>query len=88
MATPSLERYLVGAAQILHKVAHFLNKLVFCLFAEDAKGPASEPLLPNRLFSTILASGKKDSVRFERQLKNLFQAMAERHGAFGEHVIQ
>ena len=59
-----------------HKVAHFLNKLVFCLFAEDAKGPASEPLLPNRLFSTILASGKKDSVRFERQLKTLFQAMA------------
>ena len=71
-----------------HKVAHFLNKLVFCLFAEDAKGPASEPLLPNRLFSTILASGQKDSVRFERQLKSLFQAMADRHGAFGEHVIQ
>lgn len=71
-----------------HQVAHFLNKLVFCLFAEDAKGPASEPLLPNRLFSKLLASGQKDPVRFERQLKNLFQAMSDRHGAFGEHVIQ
>ena len=70
------------------QVAHFLNKLVFCLFAEDASGPASEPLLPNRLFSSILANGRKDIVRFERQLKNLFQAMADRHGAFGEHVIQ
>lgn len=71
-----------------HQVAHFLNKLVFCLFAEDAKGPASEPLLPNRLFSKLLASGQKDPVRFERQLKNLFQAMSDRHGAFGEHIIQ
>ena len=71
-----------------HQVAHFLNKIIFCLFAEDAKGPASEPLLPNLLFSTILKNGKKDLPRFERQLKNLFHAMSDRHGEFGEHVIQ
>ncbi len=70
------------------QVAHFLNKIIFCLFAEDAKGPASEPLLPNQLFSTILKNGKKDLPRFERQLKNLFHAMSDRHGEFGEHVIQ
>jgi hypothetical protein len=59
-----------------HKVAHFLNKIIFCLFAEDAKGPASEPLLPNQIFSTVLQNGRKDISRFERQLKNLFKAMS------------
>ena len=70
------------------QVAHFLNKIIFCLFAEDAKGPASEPLLPNRLFSSILKNGQRDLPRFERQLKNLFHAMSDRRGEFGEHVIQ
>ncbi|MCA3003569.1 MAG: class I SAM-dependent DNA methyltransferase [Rhodocyclaceae bacterium] len=71
-----------------HQVAHFLNKIIFCLFAEDAKGPASEPLLPNQIFSTVLKNGRTDISRFERQLKNLFKAMSDRHGEFGEHVIQ
>jgi type II restriction/modification system DNA methylase subunit YeeA len=71
-----------------HKVAHFLNKIIFCLFAEDAKGPASEPLLPNQIFSTVLKNGRTDIGRFERQLKNLFRAMSDKHGEFGEHVIQ
>jgi type II restriction/modification system DNA methylase subunit YeeA len=71
-----------------HKVAHFLNKIIFCLFAEDAKGPASEPLLPNQIFSTVLQNGRKDISRFERQLKNLFKAMSDRNGEFGEHLIQ
>ena len=70
------------------QVAHFLNKIIFCLFAEDAQGPASEPLLPNQLFSTILNNGRKDIARFDRQLKNLFRAMSEHHGEFGEHFIQ
>ena len=71
-----------------HKVAHFLNKIIFCLFAEDARGPASPPLLPNRLFSKVLETGQKDIERFQRQLKNLFRAMSDRHGEFGEHLIQ
>lgn len=71
-----------------HQVAHFLNKIIFCLFAEDAKGPASEPLLPNQIFSTVLKNGRTDISRFERQLKNLFGAMSDKHGEFGEHVIQ
>ena len=69
-------------------VAHFLNKIIFCLFAEDAKGPGSEPLLPNQIFSTVLKNGRTDISRFERQLKNLFRAMSDKHGEFGEHVIQ
>ena len=70
------------------QVAHFLNKIIFCLFAEDARGPASPPLLPDRLFSKILETGEKDIARFQRQLKNLFHAMSDRHGEFGEHLIQ
>ena len=71
-----------------HQVAHFLNKIIFCLFAEDARGPASPPLLPDRLFSKVLETGQKDIERFQRQLKNLFRAMSDRHGEFGEHLIQ
>jgi type II restriction/modification system DNA methylase subunit YeeA len=71
-----------------HRVAHFLNKIIFCLFAEDAKGPASEPLLPNQIFSSILKNGRTDISRCQRQLKSLFKAMSDRHGEFGEHIIQ
>ena len=69
-------------------VAHFLNKILFCLFAENIKSPHGEPLLPHRLFSKVLANGQKDLPRFEKQLKNLFAAMAGRHGEFGEHLIE
>ena len=69
-------------------VAHFLNKMLFCLFAENIKSAHGEPLLPQRLFSKVLANGQKDLPRFEKQLKNLFAAMAGRHGEFGEHLIE
>ncbi len=71
-----------------HQVAHFLNKIIFCLFAEDAKGPASDPLLPNQIFSTILNNGRKDVARCQAQIKKLFHAMSTRNGDFGEHIIQ
>lgn len=71
-----------------HDVAHFLNKIIFCLFAEDAKGPASDPLLPNQIFSTILNNGRKDVARCQAQISKLFQAMSTRNGDFGEHLIQ
>ena len=71
-----------------HKVAHFLNKVLFCMFAESAVGIGAEPLLPNRLFSKVLQNGLKDPKRFEKQLRNLFSAMAEPNGEFGEHIIE
>ena len=70
------------------QVAHFLNKIIFCLFAEDASGPASEPLLPNHLFSKVLETGQKNTGRFQKQLKELFHAMTHRDGTFGFDVIQ
>ena len=71
-----------------HKVAHFLNKMLFCMFAESAASIGADPLLPSRLFSKVLHNGLKDPKRFEKQLRNLFSAMAEPHGEFGEHIIE
>ena len=71
-----------------HKVAHFLNKILFCMFAESAVSVGSEPLLPNRLLSKVLRNGLKDPKRFEKQLVNLFNAMAKQNGEFGEHIIE
>ena len=70
------------------QIAHFLNKLIFCLFAEDAEGPGFGPLLPERLFGKLLDNGLKDTARFEKQLKNLFAAMSAKDGEFGEHLIE
>ena len=70
------------------EVAHFLNKILFCLFAENIKSPHGEPLLPDRLFSRVLANGLKDVPRFEKQLRNLFRCMSEPNGEFGLHLIE
>jgi hypothetical protein len=69
-------------------VAHFLNKVLFCLFAEDAKAPGQDPLLPDNIFTSILNNGLKDYARFERQLKNLFAAMKSKDGEFGVLLIE
>jgi hypothetical protein len=59
------------------RVAHFLNKLVFCLFAEDIE------LLPDRIFAEVLEAGQANSEDFEPMLRDLFRAMRERQGRFG-----
>lgn len=64
-----------------HQVAHFLNRLLFCFFAEDAE------LLPSRLVTRVLENGAKDPDRAARQLKQLFAAMTK-GGDFGVDVIQ
>jgi len=57
-------------------VAHFLDRLVFCLFAEDTG------LLPDKVFSRILEKSGDDATRFGRFLAQLFDAMAT-GGDFG-----
>jgi type II restriction/modification system DNA methylase subunit YeeA len=64
-----------------HRVAHFLNRLLFCLFAEDCD------LLPKQLFSRLLASAVKAPHQGEVLLSGLFQAMAQ-GGAFGVEIIE
>ena len=55
-------------------VAHFVNRLVFCLFADDVD------LLPTGLFKRMLDAARKDPSRFETYAGRLFAAMAERGG--------
>lgn len=50
--------------------AHFLMRLMFCMFAEDIE------LLPNKVFARTLSQAKKDPGRLSAFLKELFQAMA------------
>src|SRR5438105_3755291 len=64
------------------RVAHFVNKLVFCLFAEDIE------LLPGRVFADILEEAQKRHEEFVDMLRDLFRAMANPHGRFGTHAIQ
>lgn len=50
-------------------VAHFINRLVFCLFADDVG------LLPPGLFDKMLAAGRKLPERFQGFCARLFAAM-------------
>ena len=52
-----------------HRVAHFMTRLLFCLFAEDIG------LLPGRLFSELLAAVKARPVAFVDRARELFAAM-------------
>jgi hypothetical protein len=63
------------------RVAHFINKLVFCLFAEDIE------LLPDRIFADILDESIKRPDDFVAMLGDLFRAMANRNGRFGMTAI-
>ena len=57
-------------------VAHFVNRLVFCMFAEDAG------LLPDRMFTRILKEAKETPGDFTGLAGGLFKAMSrgERFG--------
>ena len=61
-------------------VAHFLDRVVFCLFAEDIG------LLPNQIFTRITDKAGGDPARFARFLAQLFQAMST-GGEFGLETI-
>ena len=51
-------------------VAHFVNRLVFCMFAEDVG------LLPDRMFSRMLEQARRWPDAFLRLAHDLFKAMA------------
>ncbi|MDP9437395.1 MAG: hypothetical protein M3P49_01385 [Actinomycetota bacterium] len=53
-----------------HRAAHFLNRLLFCLFAEDVG------LLPRDLFTRLAERTGRDPERFARYAGELFGAMA------------
>lgn len=62
-------------------VAHFVNRLVFCMFAEDIN------LLPRRLFSQILDKARLKPAMATAMLGQLFEAMRA-GGLFGVDEIE
>lgn len=62
-------------------IAHFLIRLLFCLFAEDVN------LLPSGLFTKIIATTRHKAPAFVAQVKALFGAMAT-GGYFGTEEIK
>src|SRR5438128_4641239 len=63
------------------RIARFLNRIVFCFFAEDTG------LLPRNVVTDIFKTGVDDPVHFAEVLEDLFQKMAK-GGTFGPHKIR
>ena len=75
--TEETAREFAGLAQRLrdrgheaHLVAHFVNQLVFCMFAEDVG------LLPDNMFTKMLKASRQRPDRFQGNASKLFGAMA------------
>ena len=51
-------------------VAHFINRLVFCMFAEDVG------LLPNNMFTRMLEQARQQPEEFAAMARDLFAAMS------------
>ncbi len=63
------------------EVAYFLDRLVFCMFAEDVG------LLPEKLFSRLVEKSRRDPARFGQLVTDLFAVMAH-GGDFGADTIR
>jgi type II restriction/modification system DNA methylase subunit YeeA len=64
-----------------HAVAHFLNRLLFCMFAEDIG------LLPDHIFSKLVRSVQDKPDQFENRAAALFAAMKD-GGDFALNAIE
>jgi len=62
-------------------VAHFLMRLLFCLFAD------SIGLLPDHLFRQMIDLDRSKPASFTRKLRQLFAAMSTSGNSFGIHDI-
>ena len=63
------------------RIARFLNRIIFCLFAEYTG------LLPKNLFTEILKSSLQDPAHFSAAAEQLFRVMAK-GGLFGKDKIR
>src|SRR5207247_5460085 len=63
------------------RIARFLNRIVFCFFAEDTG------LLPKNVVTEIFKTGGDDPAHFAEVLEDLFRKMAK-GGTFGAHKIR
>lgn len=79
----------IGLAQRLRdrghearEVAHFVNQLVFCMFAEDVG------LLPDHMFTKMLEVSRRAPDEFTANARTLFGAMAHKGGKVGFTAIE
>ena len=79
-AFAALAESLRGRGEDPEAIAHFLMRLLFCLFAEDID------LLPAGLFTRLVAASVASPGDFGLRLRELFARMAT-GGFFGEHKI-
>jgi type II restriction/modification system DNA methylase subunit YeeA len=77
-----LAEKLRGAGHDPQKVAHFLNRLLFCFFAEDVG------VLPRGLMTRILQATHAHPAKFTAQLQDLFSKMHAGGGFFGAEEIE
>ncbi len=77
----ALAERLRGRGHDPHEVAHFLNKLLFCMFAEDAG------LLPNGILRRLAGAASSDPSIFATGLADLFTKMSDKGGLFGAERI-
>ena len=63
------------------RAAHFLMRLLFCLFGD------SIGLLPDHLFRLMIEVDRTKPANFTRKLQQLFAAMCTRGNSFGMHDI-
>jgi hypothetical protein len=77
----SLAIKLGGRGHAPQKVAHFINRLVFCMFAEDIN------LLPRQLFTQILDKSIVRPELSEKLFAQLFESM-RKGGLFGVDEIK
>lgn len=82
--TEETAREFAGLAQRLRdrghdagQVAHFVNRLIFCMFAEDVG------LLPENIFTKMLEVSRRNPADFVDNAGALFRAMAHRNGKVG-----
>lgn len=76
-----LERPAAPERPSKEEIAHFLMRLVFCLFAD------SVGLLPNNTFRRMVENNRHSPISFNRMLPVLFQAMSQEHSFFGPDNI-
>lgn len=76
-----LERAAAPTPHSKEEIAHFLIRIVFCLFAD------SIGLIPNNVFRKLVEASHRSRAMFNKQLPQLFDAMSHDGSYFGADVI-
>lgn len=76
-----LERAASPLKHTKEQIAHFLIRIVFCLFAD------SIGLIPNNVFRKLVEASRQSRVMFNKQLPQLFEAMSNEGSYFGADII-